>query len=221
MFRGSLLCCLAVSLTSTLCFATPASDSSFHHPFFMGALGGYGATTWNGLVPPTTLGSDERETLSLSTPSNVTEGGSLWGVFAGYEFLPSFALEAHYMHYPDATIAFNEFSIFSFMHEEATTFITQTETVSLMGKVMLTLPRTAFRIYSSVGLTETHRKDLLLDQWRPAPSFGVGINHPLTEHFMAELGGLYTAGFGQSELNPSNSYIPFLYAAVFRLAYCY
>jgi hypothetical protein len=36
---------------------------------------------------------------------------------------------------------------------------------------------------------------------------------------MAEIAGSYTAGFGESELEPVYDYIPFLYAVVLRIAY--
>ena len=193
-------------------------ESKFLHPFYVGATGGYGSTTWAGLVP-----SEENQNLaiSLSTPIKVNEGGGVWGFFGGYEWTPYFALEASYMRYPKATVTFDSVSLFSFSNDGLTHFATRTETVSAMGKVMLLVPNTELRVYSSLGVAGVHRDDMLASDWRPSPTFGVGFNYHLTEHLMGELGANYTAGYGESQLNPTEVYFPFLYAAFLRLAYCF
>jgi hypothetical protein len=190
--------------------------NKFKYPFYIGVTGGYGRTTWQGLVPP-----EKRQSLAMamSTPKYVNEGGALWGLFAGYEFLPSLALEASYMRYPDAKVEFDSASIFSFERNGLTQFITKTETVSLMGKIMMIIPHTDIRAYSSLGLAEVHRCDQINNHWRGSPTFGAGFNYNVTQHVMGELGAVYTAGFGQAELNPAEDYYPFLYSVFFRLAY--
>ena len=198
--------------------AGTAGNIKFQHPLYIGAMGGYGSTTWEGLVPTE---ANRNAALSLSTPINVTEGGGVWGFFAGYEFIPSFALEASYMRYPNANVTFDSLSIFSFMNEGLTKLVTHTETINVMGKVMLIIPNTSIRVYSSAGAATVHREDMLSDHWRLSPTFGVGINAHFTDHLMGELGGNYTAGFGESNLNPADSYFPFLYSVTLRLAYCF
>ena len=54
---------------------------------------------------------------------------------------------------------------------------------------------------------------------RVTPTFALGFNYNLSEHIMAELGANYTAGYGESELNPAKDYVPFLYSAFVQLAY--
>jgi len=186
-----------------------------HHPFYAGITGGYGFTTWQGLVPPE---EKQSSAMAMSTPNNVSEGGVLYGFFAGYEFLPYFALEATYLHYPVAHVSFDEESIFTSDHG-ITEFRTKTESVSLMGKVMLFIPTTDIRAYSSLGIAAVHRSDIMNDHWMGSPTFGAGFNYNLTEHVMAELGAVYTAGKGVSELNPAEDYFPFLYSVFLRLAY--
>ncbi len=107
------------------------------------------------------------------------------------------------------------------MNNDQTDLFTKTESVSLMGKFMVFLPRTYVRAYSSVGIASVHREDILADRWKYTPTFGLGLNYHLTEHFMAELGINYTAGFGESNLNPTASYFPFLYSATLHLAYSF
>src|SRR5580704_3010632 len=87
-------------------------NNKVKHPFYMGVTGGYGRTTWEGLVPPP---GKQNLAMAMSTPIYVSEGGALWGLFAGYEFLPSFALEVSYLRYPNAKVTFDEMSIFTFM----------------------------------------------------------------------------------------------------------
>lgn len=198
------------------CYAETPACGDYCHPFYAGITGGYGATTWSGLVPNV---ANQNDAMIMSTPVNVDEGGALWGLFAGYEFIPYFALEASYLRYPNARVHFNPDSLFTFNNDGATSFDTHTETSSLMGKVMLVIPHTKARAYSSAGAAYLHRWDAVSDQHRITPTFGLGVNYNITEHIMTELGGSYTAGYGQSELNPANSYMPFLYAVYLRFAY--
>jgi hypothetical protein len=217
VFNKKILLLLLLPLTSTSleCQAKTSIDNSF----YVGAIGGYGATTWEGLVPTS---QNQNLAVSVSTPISVTEGGGVWGLFTGYEFTPYFALEASYMSYQTAEVFFDPAtSLFSYNHNGSTEFSTDTETVSLMGKIMLIIPKTKLRVFSSAGAARIHRVDILDDEWHLSPTFGIGVNCQLSSHFMAELGGNYTAGFGESQLNPADSYIPFLYSASLRLAYMF
>lgn len=190
----------------------------FRQSLYAGIIGGYGSTTWEGLVPTI---ENQNPALSLSTPIDVSEGGGVIGAFAGYEISRYFAVEASYMRYPDAKIHFDAQSIFSFLHDEQTEFISTTETISFMGKVMIFVPGTNIRFFSSLGGANVHRRDVLNETWRLSPTFGAGFNYHFSEYIMGELGANYTAGFGESNLNPTDSYIPFLYSYTFRLALCF
>jgi hypothetical protein len=199
-----------------LSLATPDTADPLPRRLYVGGLGGYGSTTWQGLVPSK---ENINDAINMSTPIEVQEGGGVWGVIAGYELIPAFAIELSYMKYPDAMVTFDSASIFSFMNNDLTEFVSQTDTINVMGKVMFVIPHTNIRAYSSAGIASVHREDMLLDERRISPTFGVGLNYHLTENFMAELGGNYTAGFGESQLNPTNTYFPFLYSVSLRLAY--
>src|SRR3990167_10058401 len=123
------LACLA-----TTSHALVKTDDKFKYPFYVGLTGGYGWTTWGGLVPSE---KNQSFAISLSTPLSTHEDGALWGAFAGYEIIPYFALEAAYMRYPNATVTFDPSSLFTFDHDGITEFTSKTETISLMGKIML------------------------------------------------------------------------------------
>ena len=60
---------------------------------------------------------------------------------------------------------------------------------------------------------------MIVNEWRVSPTFGVGFIYPITNHIIGELAGNYTAGFGESQLNPVDTYYPFLYSVTARLAY--
>jgi opacity protein-like surface antigen len=185
-------------------------------PFYAGVNGGFGSTTWRGLVPSP---ENKNFAIGVSTPFKVKEGGGVWGVFTGYEFTPYFALEANYRHYPSAKVSFDEYSIFASDHDGRECFNTDTYAVALMAKVMLTVPKTTARIYSSLGLAGVHRADEITNQTQLSPSFGAGLIINVTPRFIVDFGFNYTAGYGESELNPSNSYIPFLYSGSIGIAY--
>lgn len=196
--------------------STPAEVSWRKHPLYAGVLAGYGSTTWEGLVPAPI---NQNLAMKTSTPVMAREGGGVWGFFAGYELSPYFALEANYMRYPNATISFDEESLFAFENDGVIDLESRTETGSIMGKVMLVVPNTHLRFYSSAGVALVHRWDNMNDNDKASPTFGVGFVYTFSDHIMAELGANYTAGYGESELNPAQDYVPFLYSAVFRLAY--
>lgn len=213
-----ILCCSAAVMFSTVAIAQEVTSPalSWLHSFYVGAEAGYGSTTWEGLVP-------QEENLNAgmrtSTPILVTEGGVLWGFVAGYEFSRHLALEASYTQYPKATVSFDEESIFTFENDGLVDLYTNTNAISLMAKVMLDVPRTRLRGYSSFGVAQIHREDQLNDAYQTSPTFGVGFVYDASAHIMIELGFNYTAGYGQSEMNPAIDYIPFLYSGFGRLSY--
>lgn len=185
------------------------------HGFYFGIAGGYGSTTWRGLLP---ANDDETEVMSLSTPKSVTEGGFAGGVLIGYELNPYFALEASYTRYPDATVTFDEMSLVTFQYE-ITDLNTKTSVLALMAKIMMFIPNTSFRAFSSFGIANLYRSDKLTDTSKLTPTFGLGLNYPVTKKIMAELAASYTAGYGKSQLNPCEGYVPFLYGALLHLVY--
>lgn len=192
------------------------SYGKYRYPFYIGPLVGYGSTLWDGLVPP---GSKQSAAIMISAPIEAQEGGGVWGAFAGYEFIPNFAIEMSYIRFPNAKVCFDEDSLFAFTHDSRTSFITKTEKVSLIGKFMFFIPCTDVRVFSSVGAAEIHRSDEIIDRWRIGPTFAIGVNYNFTPHIMGEFAVDYTSGYGISELDPAADYIPFLLAGVFKVAY--
>ncbi|PJD91518.1 MAG: hypothetical protein CK424_06840 [Legionella sp.] len=191
-------------------------DNLFYHPVYIGAMGGYGSTTWEGLVPEVI---NQNSALSFSTPIEVNEGGGVWGLVLGYEFTPCFALEANYMKFPDAKIIFDEDSLFAFDHDDITHLDTQTQTASLSAKVMLVIPKTTIRVFSSAGIASVFRNDNVNEMHRISPTFGFGVNFLVTDRVLVEIGTNYTAGYGESEINPVEDFVPFLYSIFGKVAF--
>lgn len=200
--------------TSPIINSTTSDSDKYRYPTYAGLTFGYGATTWGYLIPP-----DENAAMNLSTPNKVSENGTLWGFFLGYEFNPNFALEASYMHYPEAKVYFDPSSLFTFDNDGLSGFTSHTQSIAIVGKFMIPIPRnTNFRAYSSAGAAGVHRDDIVNNSWTVSPNFGVGFTYLITARVMAELGIVYTAGDAISELNPADSFIPFLYSGFLRLA---
>lgn len=193
-----------------------AENNHFAHPFYMGLSAGWGSTTWTGLVPPP---NQQNVAVVMSVPVDVNEGGFIGGAVLGYEFTPYFALEASYTRYPDAKVSFDSTSIFTFQNDGMVDLITKTHSYNLMAKIQLVVPCTKARVYSAFGAALTHRSDQLRERNRVTPAFGGGINYLLDPHIMADLGANYTAGYGESELDPSIGYMPFLYSVFLRISY--
>ncbi len=213
MFYKRIYFILLVSLCS---ITLHCKADTTKYPMYIGLTGGYGSTTWQGLV---STRNNETDAIIISTPKNVTEGGAIWGVFAGYEFTPFFALEGNYTHYPDAKVTFDPLSLVAFNYNGLIDLNTETESVSLMAKILMSIPRTYFRVYSSAGIADIHRNDQLKNSWQISPSFGVGVHYNFSERILFEAGVNYTAGYGESELDPAEDYVPFLYSGFLRVAY--
>lgn len=197
-----------------VCKASNQANTESRHPLYVGLLGGYGSTTWGALVP-----QSPSVAMSLSVPLRVSEGGAVWGFFGGYEFIREFALEATYIRYPTARLLFDEVnSLFTF-NNGFSVLTTRAESLSVMAKFMLPIGQSKWRAYSSAGVAEVHRYDTIKNIWRTSPAFGVGLNYEITEHWMAEIASSYIAGYGQAEIDPTKSFVPFLYSLYLGLAY--
>lgn len=190
-------------------YSTIEYKDLFKYKFYAGGIGGSGYTTWGGLVPSE---DNQSSAMSLSTPVHVSEGGWLWGLFLGYEVTPFFAFEANYMDYPKAVITFDENSLFAFDRNGLTSFTSNTKVGSVMAKVMLIIPKTSMRLYSAAGVASVWRIDEVNNAYRISPSFSFGVNLNINEKVMIEFGTNYTAGYGESEINPTEDYIPFVYS---------
>ena len=216
MFKKILLfCSLFFLFYATFSYALTTGDK-FIHPFYIGIMGGYGSTTWEGLVPP----NDKKGVAMLiSTPVETNEGGGLWGVVAGYELIPTFALEGSYNRYPNAKVMFDPNSYVTYKYNGLTSLTTRTESISFMGKFMVPIPHTDIRAYSSGGAARVHRQDQIKECWHIGPTFGLGLNYNFTNRIMGEIGFNYTGGYGESETDPVEDYVPFLYSSFIQLAY--
>ncbi|STX52009.1 Uncharacterised protein [Legionella busanensis] len=192
-----------------------AEIASISNTIYLGLSGGYGSTTWDGLVPSK---KNRNSAMSISIPIRVKEGGVMWGFFSGYEFSPYFALESHYRHYPVARVKFDKDSLFAFDHHMRH-FNTHTETIGLIGKIMLVIPDTPISVYSGAGPAIIHRFDAINNDWRVTPTFDMGFNIQLNRHFTLGFNGNYTAGYGESEIDPAKDYFPFLYSVFMNLTY--
>lgn len=195
--------------------ATEPANLGFVHPFYVGGVGGWGSTTWQGLVPKA---NKQNAAISISTPVAVQEGGRVWGLSIGYELMPTFALEANYMMFPNAQITFDEYSLYAF--DENTLYLnTKTQTASLSAKVMFLIPTaTSIRVFSSAGIAGVFRQDFMNNCYRISPTFAFGINKLLNERILLEIGTNYTAGYGESEINPVLDFVPFLYSGYGKIA---
>jgi hypothetical protein len=185
-------------------------------PWYVGASLGWGSTTWRALVPQV---SNQNLALSMSTPVEVQEGGLLWGVGGGMEVIPQFQVEFNYLKYPNALVTFDPDSLYAFENDGNTSFNTNTYTLSLQGKFLVPWEDTPLRIFASAGAAWLNRQDELLKNEAISPTFGVGLNYGFNDHWMGEFGFVYTAGDGESELNPSADFMPFLYGIFTKIFY--
>ncbi len=183
------------------------------YPFYFGGTIGFGDTNWDGLVDPDAVndGSD------ASTPFKATASGIAWGLMGGYEINRYFAIQGNYIHYPTSRIFFDQYNFY--FPNEGVIIESQTETYSAVAKFMVPIFNTGFRIFSELGPAYTSRVDALAHTWQWAAQFGGGINYNITPRFLTEINFNYTTGWGESNTEPADTYIPFLYSINFGIAY--
>ncbi len=177
------------------------------HPFYVGVLGGFGSTNWNGLVDIKAYTDGSYS----SVPIKAYNSGFDWGLIGGVDITPYFGLETQFHHYQTTKLFFAEGNVY-FNDYGAHTLYTHTSSVALMAKVMAPIFNTGMRFYSEVGPAVTHREDHITSTSHGAASFGAGINYNLNPWVMVQLGFNYTTGFGKSTNVPVDDYIPFLYS---------
>jgi len=148
------------------------TSNYFQKQFYAGVSGGLGSTTWSGLVPAP---EKQNSAINISTPVEVHEGGRVWNVFTGYEFTPYFAIQATYRHYPHATVIFKDDSMFAFEHDDRLSFTTTTNSIDVMAKIMLVIPKTTLRLFSGIGVAKIYREDEIANHFQISPTFGGGL----------------------------------------------
>jgi Outer membrane protein beta-barrel domain len=204
------------AMLSGILFSSSSWATQVENPWYIGGGIGWGTTTWQALAPNS---QNQNLALSMSTPMRAEEGGLLWGLGLGIEVIPQFQVELNFWDYPDADVYFDPDSLYSFENDDKTSLHTKTYTFVLQGKFLVPWKDTPLRLFASAGAAWLNREDDLLSNELISPTFGVGLNYGFSPHLMGEFGFIYTAGYGESELNPSADFMPFLYGIFTRLYY--
>lgn len=222
-----LIAALLLLIVAPLCNAVPANSSHYKpnpfparwraNPLYFGLELGYGSTDWSQLVARYSTVA-EYNLLSVSAPVQAGDKGRTWGLFIGWEVQPHFAMELNFVHFPNTTIIFDPFSVYSLEHG-IVTMRSYTYAYSLLGKFMVQVANTGIRGFASAGAALIHRHDALINTGHICPTFGVGMNYVFIYNLMLEVGFQYYAGYGKAVLRPAINYIPFLYSIHLKLAY--
>lgn len=205
-------------------YSKPANfNYYFHHPAYVGLLGGFGSTDWSMLVadcnnPWGTFGSSCSSTVPSSAPIQAGDKGFVWGAVVGYEIQPHFALEAAYEDFPNTTVVFGDENFYN-ASMSAFSFVSQTDAYSLVGKFMVQIANSGVRGFANAGAALTHRSDMLNNIYHFTPTFGFGFDYVFRRHWMFVTGFQYYCGYGEANLTPAVNYIPFLYSLHVVMAY--
>lgn len=184
------------------------------NPLYIGGTIGYGNTNWGGLVDP----NGETDGSDITTPISASDDGAVWGLFAGYEFSPHFALEGTFQHYPTSDIVFSQSSIYAPNPNSEYDFESETKAYTLITKFMVPILHTGIRVFGDMGPAYMYRTDVFADTGHWAATFGGGLNYDITPHLLAEVNFVYITGDGKATTQPVLAYMPFLYSANFGLA---
>lgn len=200
-------------------------------------LGG-GTTEWSYLVDTT-----DADQVGGNTPVHVTEGGPSWGVALGYDVSKNFDIELQYMQFANSNIDLGENSQYTDQNGNSiTNIVSKTQAYSLSGKFLAQVGHTHLRAFASVGAGVVVRSDPLVgyhftpsdnpplygssnytgknsDVTCVTPYLSSGLVYSFTRHWMLESGFQYYTGFGQSNVYPVGTFIPFAWDAYGRLSY--
>tara|TARA_R110000868_G_scaffold410505_1_gene698746 strand:- start:33607 stop:34332 length:726 start_codon:yes stop_codon:yes gene_type:complete len=197
--------------------------------FYVGFGMGVGTTDWSQLVD-----HDYDPLVDLSAPTSVNSGGMTTDLFVGYKILDRFAIEARYVHYPQASIHFRHVNMHEILPIDPIPtpvpnpyglydFSTDTNSVAIVGKFYVPIvKRWHLRAFADVGINYTQRKDIMVGtQGDYMPTFGGGIVWRFAPRFQTSFEFQYAVGDGASTFDPVKQFMPFLYNADLRLAYLF
>src|SRR3990167_9346267 len=215
--------CEAASQDNNLGYLFPSKTVYF------GVNMGGGYTTWKYLIDTTDAGT----TAQTSLPIGVQEGGPSWGVVFGFDIAKNFAIELQYMQFADAHIQFASGSAYVDSNgNPVLSMVSKTDAYSLSGKFFVPVGvQTHLRAFAAIGAGLVERRDPLIDEdpngLPPgnvtlscvSPYMSAGLDYNFTRHWIVESGFQYYTGFGASEINPVDSFVPFAWDAYGRLAY--
>lgn len=191
-----------------------------HHPFYVGALLGYGSTDWSDLKSNCNgITQSQCEQLQDSAPTSAGDSGAVWGFTAGYEVQDHFAFEASYMDFPNTTIHFADFNFYPQLNYSGASVVSETYVYELIGKFMVPILGTGIRGFADAGMAVTHRSDILNTFYHVNPTFGVGLDYVFNPHWMVDTEFQYIAGYAKATITPADDYSPFLYTVHVLLAY--
>lgn len=195
-----------------------------YHPFYLGGGIGYGNTDWTEITTTPGIQNDT----TVSAPISATGSGVAYDAYMGYQFSPHFTVETVYTRYPTTRVGFqpsvNTYGI--------TTLKTDTDSYSLLGKILVPFGFTGVSVYADAGATMIHRKDENItpdtspgsivtfhkvNRYKLGPSFGFGVATNVTQRLFAEGSFQYTTGYGKADITPAEDYVPFVYSIMFNM----
>lgn len=190
-----------------------ANGTQVFQPFFyLGPSLGYGSTTWGMLVT-----TDEMA--SYSAPIAAKDDGGVIGGVMGYQFTPSFGLEADYMHFSDSMVTFGAYSIYcDGMCPDDFTIRSKTSALSIFGKFTIPFAK-YFAAFANAGVAVIFRKDEFANKAHAGGVFGVGLEYFFSKYVMTQLAFQFYTGYGKSESEPALDFIPFLWQIHAIIAY--
>lgn len=204
-----LLASLLFFLSSTVFGASSTNstqDIYTKHPLYIGGLGGYGDTDWARLV-------SQDDASAEATPTSATGDGFVYGALIGYQPFKNFAFELQYMRFPDADLEFLPGNLMGF-----TNTTSETQYYAAIVKVLIPI-KDAWHVFGDIGAAYVHRSDDIADIGNTRPTFGLGGEYTISEHFFSSLSFEYTPGTGEACADASAQYIPYLYSIQLGLGY--
>ena len=187
-----------------------AESPALAHPLYVVLITGFGDTDWDRLVSQDTA-------TSYATPTSASGMGVIVGAAVGYNLNQYFAFEGQFIRYPDTSVNFTPPSDFL----DVPTYIdSKTNYYAGMVKVSTPLLYNHIAPFGEAGFAEVERSDSYAGNVTDfRPTFGMGVNYYIAQHWMASLSFNYTPGTDKTTEDASKYYVPYLYSVQTAIAY--
>jgi hypothetical protein len=205
-------------LSIALISSCAADEQNFsNHFFYAGGMFGNANENWSDVVSTDPL---TQKTNPLSADGN----GILFGLDAGYQFSPHFAIEGEMISLPSTKLVFyQKLDPYKTPDNMYNVGVVNASMVfaAVEFKVIAPLPNSKFSLFVDAGPGYVYMDYPITNIGIIVPTFGGGLLYRINDHWQAEGAFQYAPGTGKSVGDPMYFFVPETYAGTFKLDYIF
>lgn len=190
------------------------------HPYFITLGAGAGWVDWSPVVGHTSTPDPDGSSVYIGSPESAQGSGAVITTGIGLDLSSYFLIEGDFFYFTPAKVAFKADDSAAVAYKNYhRTFHSYTQAGDIAFHVSVPLLKNRLKAYVGAGVGYIWRHDVMADIKQLGGNFSAGLTHPLSEHFLADLGFSYFTGYDKSVVTPVNYYVPFLYGLHLNITY--